>query len=284
MLISERWGETGTVRRGFKGQEGEKGSSHFLALAASLQPQALRMGARKHNGLNATPSPRSSSPRALQRNRSVCRRSGTAHGASPGAQGAASSRSSAPVCLPLLSSPPAFASPQAGQGSTATPRHRAAARGAPQLAHLRTPGEATLPSPQKAEKSPLKAGSSVLLPMPSNRSRAAPLDRTATLPRLPPNFSLRSGRTTRVVPTAHLGSRNPTASPCFPPAHRAEVAKTPGGLTWHGVLGYPLGSGLQHLESGSDRAAGGLPRRLGEPRGRQEQQKQRRQRRRSAAP
>lgn len=120
--------------------------------------------------------------------------------------------------------------------------------------------------------------------MPSDRSRAALLHGTASLPRPLPNFSLRSSRTTRAAPTAHPGSRNPTALPYFPPSRCATVAETPGGLTWHGALGHPLGSGLQHLESGSDRAAGGLPRRLGEPRGRQEQQKQHRRRRRSAAP
>lgn len=116
------------------------------------------MGARKHSGLNATPSPRFSRPRALQRNRSASRRCGTAHGASAGALGAAPSRSSAPVCLrsPLLplslrSKPGRAASQHHGTGQLRAEL--------PQHTHLRTPGEATPPSSRKAEKRPLKAGS-----------------------------------------------------------------------------------------------------------------------------
>lgn len=109
----------------------------------------------------------------------------------------AAPRPSVCLCSPL---PPLSLRSKPGR---AAPQHHGTGQlraELPQPSHLRTPGEAALPSPQKAEKNPLKAGRSVLPPMPLYRSRAAPFDGTATLPRPPPNFSLRSGRTTSAVP------------------------------------------------------------------------------------
>lgn len=187
--------EIGTVRRGCKDRNGRRKGLISQLWQHLYSHKHCGWALANTAGTNATPSLRFSRPRALQRNLSVCRRCGTAHGASLGALGAAPSRSSAPVCLPLLCSPLPPLSLRSKPGRAAPQHHGTGQLRAelPQPSHLRTPGEAALPSPQKAEKNPLKAGRSVLPPMPLYRSRAAPFDGTATLPRPPPNFSLRSG-------------------------------------------------------------------------------------------
>lgn len=85
-------------------------------------------------------------------------------------------------------------------------------------------------------------------------------------------------------PVQHGDCTTPGRAQRAPPI-RDTTGSGRGDLTWHGALGHPLGSGLQHLEGGAHRAARGIPRRLCDRRRteQQQQQPQHRQHRSAAA-